>query len=328
MSDSRTIPPPTRESVVLRSHDLARVREAEARGRSTYPHLRALAAPLERRVATLAARHWRGQGLDPTPERVSAYVHGAALEDLYLTTACEEGSEPAWGTLSDAYRSRLEGFAVRRGLCGADAEAAAQDLLGDLAAPPPRPGNRTLIGTFDATGSLFGWLCIVLARRIAARARLRRVERLEDDAADAQGSTRPTRAALDPASVVAQREAEAGFERALVSAWESLSGQERLALVAKHRDGLTQRDVGRMLGVGEARVSRVVGSAVAKLSDALKAGVEAGAATDAPPAGALWARLEAAVARHLASRAPLDAPSSGASPGGGPASGDCAGGPK
>jgi RNA polymerase sigma factor (sigma-70 family) len=252
-------------------------------------------------VAQRAAR-CGGTSEEGRADEASEWIHAAALVDLYLASACEAGNSRAWEILTHDMRPRLEGFAARRGHGSFEAESVVQDLLGDLAAPPSRPIARTLLGTFDGSGSLFGWLCVVLLRRIAGAARRRRTSSLEaqDHASIATAVPAvPRTPAVDPAAAAAGVEASARFDRALDEAWLSLTVQERLAILFKHRDGLTQRQIGSLLGVGEARVSRVVGSAVSKLSEGIAPAVPGGIASGD-------AGLEATLARSLARRIALE----------------------
>jgi DNA-directed RNA polymerase specialized sigma24 family protein len=199
---------------------------------------------------------------------------------------------------------------VRRGRSPAEAEARAQDLLGDLASPPARGGARTLLGLYDAAGSLFGWLCVVLVRRVAADQRGRQTGTLDVLPEDALADAR--RVASGPEAGASDARAAGGehvarFSAALPAAWADLSAQEKLALLWKHRDGLTQRQVGALLGLGEARVSRIVTAALARLAAHLKPVL--GAAL--PEEAEFRALLAGALARHLAREAPAPAPSRG-----------------
>jgi RNA polymerase sigma factor (sigma-70 family) len=263
----------------------------------------------ERRVAALAARHWERQGLEPTPERVAEHLAGAALADLYLACAADAGSERAWTVLSDRYRTRLEGFAVRRGLSSEAAVATVQDVLGELALAPSNGAARTVLGTYDGTGNLFSWLAIVLVRRIAGDARRKKPASLD---ADPDGGASPERmpsgrTVAEPTQLAATDETRRRFAGALERAWQGLTSQERLALVAKHRDGWSQRQVGALLGLGEARVSRIVSAAVEKLRGPLRDAVGPGDDAD----GLDEAALAGEIATFLARTGPLAPPSGG-----------------
>jgi len=268
----------------------------------------------ERRVAVVAARHWSRQGVEPTTERVAEHLAGAALADLYLACAADAGSERAWTVLSDRYRTRLEGFAVRRGLSSEAAVTTVQDVLGDLALAPSSGAARTVLGTYDGTGNLFSWLSVVVVRRIAGDARRKKPASLD---ADPDGGVSPERTptgrvVAEPTTLAATDETRARFAVALDRAWRGLTSQERLALVAKHRDGWSQRQVGALLGLGEARVSRIVSAAVEKLRGPLRAATgPAGADDDAADAA-----LAGEIATFLARTGPLASPPTSGAPAG------------
>ncbi len=304
MNDAVPHPDPGAAAAALSHVDRESLRRGCERAIAEYGPL---ALPLDAfaaRVAALATRHWRGQGVEPTAERVTKYVASAALHDLYLASACDAGDSTAWNVLATRFRSRLEGFAAKRGIGSAEAEALVQDLFGDLASPPPNGASPTLLGTFDGSGSLAGWLSIVVIRRIAARSRGRKMGSLDTPGDAGHDPATPSHAApvADPLESAVRTETAARFATSLDAAWSTLTSQERLALVAKHRDGFTQRRVGDLLGLGEARVSRIVSAAVRKLSDALRP------VADGAIGGDLWRRLEAAVARQLASPGRLAPP--------------------
>ncbi len=266
-------------------------------------------ASFEADVARLAARHFGGLALEPTAERVSTYVASAALEDLVLACACEAGDAGAWAAFDQLYRDRLIGYAVRRGISGADGDAVVSDVIGDLFAPPTRGGARSVLGTYDGSGSLFGWLAIVVLRRIAGAARSRKPQSLDaiEDTGSAEQATPRVGIATQPPpdDALHQVEATTRFAEAFADAWAALSAQERLALVVKHRDGHTQRRAGELLGVGEARASRIVAAGVAKLVEALEArGFPRD--TDADPA--LLRSLATEIGRRLASFGPVEHP--------------------
>ncbi len=293
----------------------ALVAAAHREARAAHGDLGLPLATFEERVVANAQRHL-GAADDGSADAaaVADHVRAAALADVCLATAADAGSDRAWTALSSGWRTRLEGFAVRRGASSADAVAIVQDLFGDLALPPSDGRARTLLGTFDGTGSLFGWLSIVLLRRLAGRARGRRTQSLDAlEPAERDGAVPPRVAApSDPREDAEHREGIARFEAALTGAWGTLSDQERLALLFKHRDGLTQRQVGALLGVGEARVSRIVASALDALRTAARTVFSEDGGAPLPPDA--WRALEAVVARHLARNATDSRPSSGGTP--------------
>lgn len=302
-------PDPSPAPIALSAEDLGRLAAALDAARAKGLAFRRTIAAFESDVRRLAARHFAGLDLPPTAERVSAYVAGAALEDLVLACACEAGDTGAWAAFDQLHRDRLIGYAVRRGISGADADAVVSDVVGDLFAPPTRGGAKSVLGTYDGSGSLFGWLSIVVLRRIAGAARSRKTQSLDALVESGAAESTRTRAGIEPTPApdepLRASEATTRFAEAFREAWSELSPQERLALVAKHRDGLTQRRAGEILGVGEARVSRVIASGVRKLMEALSA---RGFPGDGESDPAVLQSLAAAIGKRLASFGPLDHP--------------------
>jgi DNA-directed RNA polymerase specialized sigma24 family protein len=97
----------------------------------------------------------------------------------------------------------------------------------------------------------------------------------------------------DPAAMAGEAETARRFGDALRIAWARLTSNEALALALKHHDGLRQRDIARILGVGPPRVSRIVRSAVGKLREGMRPVL----GTDSLP----WPALRDALGAHLAS---------------------------
>ncbi len=254
----------------VQAHALDFRRAFEA-GRSTWGDVGlAFEAFAEGAHARIRARLER-LGLPVTPESIQASIRAAAGADLYLARAGESGSEEAWQTLHAAFRPRLRALALRRGADGATAEQLAGEVIGQLAEPPPRGEARTVLGTFTGAGSLFGWLAVILVRRLAAGARRRSPVSLAEEEATVPG----TRRSADPVAAITDTEAGTRLREALALGWDACTERERLVLLYKYRDGLAQRKVAHLLAIGEPRVSRLVGQAVGRISSAVRGRLEA-----------------------------------------------------
>lgn len=235
------------------------------------------------RVTTLRRRR---AGLPTSARELDALLRAAALEDLYLAFACERASEAAWKQVAETYLDRLTGLAVRRGARGADGEAAASAFLAKLALPPASGDARTTIGTFSATGSLWGWLAVGLTRHLqreSAKARRTQGEGVERIKGEARAHATP----------VEDTEVADAVVRALVAGMADLEPSERTAFVWKHRDALPQRRIAELLGVPSYQVSRWITRATTRLRVALEQ-------TGQDLSGELpWAALGARVGRVL-----------------------------
>jgi RNA polymerase sigma factor (sigma-70 family) len=234
-----------------------------------------------------------GLGLDPTPDRLAAWAERAAHADLYLAIAAALGAPGAWDRLARLLRPRLRGLALKRGARDPSADTLAADVLADMALPASKGAAGPLIGTYAGSGSLFGWAAVLLVRRLSRAGRRAAASLDADDAPEPASRSVP-----DPGGSAEDAEETRRFETAFAEAWIGLSPRERLALAWKHRDGLAQRDIGRLLRLGESRVSRVVAAAQARLRESLRGRL---ATLEGPaPGERLWGLLAAAVARGLA----------------------------
>jgi RNA polymerase sigma factor (sigma-70 family) len=282
------------------------LRDAHARGARAHPSFAVGAETFARSASGRIAAFLGGAGVPAPAERVAAGVRGAAVEDLYLAVACEERVPGAWEAVAAQLSPPLLRSAARRG--AADPDALVQDVLGALALEASGTDPRPLLSTYAGQGSLVGFATLLLARRMARDARSPWTRRRRPFAQrDPEGGDEPVvREAPDvrgvePAEAVAGRDAAARFDRGLERAFLALTPRERLALVLKHRDGLAQQEVARVLGIGPPRVSRLLASAVDRLRDAV--GRDAGTDLD----GRI-AVLADVLARRLATCADVPAP--------------------
>jgi len=192
--------------------------------------------------------------------------------DFYLALACEQGCSSAWRAFEARLAPRLEGLARKRGADLGTAREIVEDLPSDLLATTSSLGGAPRISQYNATGSLFAWLAVFVARRIADRARVRRVESLDELHPLRWSSGTPDASTQssddDPAQRAIVLEAVAALRRMIGAAWSTLDDRHQLALVLKYRDGVAQKEIARVLRVGEPRVSRILGTAQGRLREA------------------------------------------------------------
>ena len=290
-------PPPSTDASARAAPSEESLRRAFDAGRAAYGPL---ALSFERFrddfVARVARRTERGDDL----EAAAAKRAGA---DLFLAAACEADVPGAWARLDADLRPRLRALAYRLLGAGAEADALAAEVIGDLATPPPGGRARTLLGTFDGLGSLFGWLAATLARRAYRATRAQREAPLsldagEEDTTTAAAAASPRLDGVDPLERAVGAERAARFRDALGRTWRTLTPNEQFVLLGKFRGGLDQRALARMLGVGPPRVTRLVQQVVAKLRDAATRAL----GTDDPTDGRGLDALLDVVQRELATR--------------------------
>jgi len=255
------------------------------------------------RALACAARRVEESGLPRTADQTAQVLERLAAADLYLALACDAGLPRAWQAFTERFLPRLRGFARSRGASEAEADDLTRDLPGDLALPPASGTARSRIGTYEGTGNLFGWLAVIVLRRLADRARAPRAVRAGDPVSDEEGEDAP-RAAIDrddPADAAEADETARAVERAFPAAWRTLTSQEALVLLYKYRDGLAQREIARLFRVTESRISHVLRGATGKLRDGLTREVRDLEPDRWSDADRFWHVLGAQVARFWSS---------------------------
>jgi RNA polymerase sigma-70 factor len=236
-------------------------------GRRHHGDLALTRAAFDAAVLRLVSARVRGAGLDDA--RLADALAASRLDDLFLAIACDSQLPAAWERFTRSHRSRLVGLAVSFGAARETAEELIDLVIGDLCVAPADGGARTRIGTFDGSGSLFGWLTVIVKRRVIDQRRQRRHASLDDEgegaaARDAAASTG------DAATSLLARELAARMARAVEDATARLTVREALALRLKFREDLPQRSIAGLMGVGEARVSRLVSAGIEKLRAAVR----------------------------------------------------------
>ena len=264
-------------------------------GRAAHGALGLAPEEYSRRVLALVEGRLRRAGVPVAAEGMAEALSRSDLADLYLAVACEAGTAGAWERFSGAYGRVIVALAVRRGASAAEAEELAGEIPGELFTPPPRGGARTRLGTYDGSGSLSGWLAVIVQRRLADRWRA---------ASREPPPPRPPPPEPDPHAAAGDRETLARFEEAFREAWADFAPQEALALLLRYRDGLPQTEIARVLGVGEPRVSRVLSGASARIRVAILRRLGSLPVEGERDPARVLAALEGAVARILATLPP------------------------
>lgn len=249
-------------------------------------------APEACAVAVVAGcvRRRGARGLPVDAATLSTVVPRLALDDLYLTHACDAGADAAWARLRDLFAPRLAGLVRAREGPIVDAVSAVDEFLSELALPPEASPARTRLGTYDGSGPLWSWLAAGLVHRLLRRGR-DRLRPVGDALDDRQA------APAEPAAAIVDAEEALALDRGLAEGWRRLEPLERLAVVWKHRHGLPQRRIAALLGLGEDRVSRLLDRAIAKLRGAVAPTLGASRGEHDTPG---WAALVARLSEHLA----------------------------
>jgi RNA polymerase sigma-70 factor len=182
------------------------------------------------------------------------------VQDLYLTAACAERTEPAWSRFGDLYRHRIQNLCEwvwRDGSASADA---AQDVFIDLYMPARNGECR--IGSYDGISSLGRWLrMIVMNRWLNHRKR-----------GDSKSSS--LEIVPDPVDTSAFGRIETMFAvrrygplaaLALSHACECLTVDERLIILWRFEQNLRLGEIAQLLGVHQSTVTRQMERAMARV---------------------------------------------------------------
>ena len=219
-------------------------------------------------------------------------AHGA---DFFLATACDAGVDAAWTRLEATALTSIRPILHARRIRPDHVRDVVMTLPGFLAAPSPRQAGSTRIGTYAGLSKLTSWVAVVAMRRAAD------LLRDADDGATLPPLPDPRRS---PLQELTDRESIALFAEALRTALEQLTPRERLAVLLRHRDGLQQREIALLMGVGPPRVSQLLRAATERLRSTLR---EVLADTAPTEHESLWSGLREEIRKALAtSDGPFD----------------------
>jgi RNA polymerase sigma factor (sigma-70 family) len=195
-----------------------------------------------------------------SPNRLEEYLLTLHMEDLALTTACIEGSEPAWEYFVEEYRGYLRaaaGAITRASRYGANPQELADSLFSDLfGLMDGKRGERSLFRYFHGRSSLKTWLRTVLAQRHVDIIRSQR----RMDSLDAEDGEKPLLSMDRDQQQQLQDPHRAHYLSCFVAALQHClkllhpADRERLELYYVRQMKLAE--IGRHLGEHESSVSR------------------------------------------------------------------------
>lgn len=186
-------------------------------------------------------------------------------QDLCLAIACEKGDEAAWMAFEAEYRHSMQGAARALTRDEAEAEDVTQFVFGELFGVRT-DGDRRVgkLSHYSGRGSLGGWLravvyqCFIDRKRQTARFEqvedISEFDRLANESASyTNGRLSAPMAAPDDIEDARLRQAT---EEAMTRAFAEMEPKDRLLLNYYYFDDLTLREIGLMMQVHEATISR------------------------------------------------------------------------
>ncbi len=196
-----------------------------------------------------------------------AGLRGLRLGELALAQACALGREVAWQRFMERFRGPMTQAAMAIGGSATVGYELADSLYGELFGLTLRDGERrSPLVSYMGRGSLLGWLRTTLAQRHVDRHRKTyREQPLEDVDAPAEVK----------AEAVAPEELRR-LNRVVAKTLAGLGAEDRVMLTAYYLDGQTLAQIGRVLRVHEATVSRRMKRLVEDVRRGLLRNLEAG----------------------------------------------------
>jgi RNA polymerase sigma-70 factor (ECF subfamily) len=189
--------------------------------------------------------HGLAQGSQPTGKQRADFLRSLHLPELALAQACALGREVAWERFLSLYRAPLTRAAIAITGSPTLGQEVADSVYAELFGLRSRDGRRASpLASYTGRGSHLSWLRATLAQRSIDHHRRSYREAPLDDF-DAPASV--------PASVPAQPDRLA---EALARTLQGLSAEDRYLLSAYFLDRQTLLEIGRILGVHEATISR------------------------------------------------------------------------
>ncbi|MGA3370998.1 MAG: sigma factor-like helix-turn-helix DNA-binding protein [Terracidiphilus sp.] len=197
--------------------------------------------------------------------RKATFFRSLHLCELALAHGCALGRELAWERFLRLYRAPLTHAAIAITGSATLGQELADSVYAELFGLRSRDGQRTSpLASYTGRGSLLGWLRTTLAQRSVDRHRRTYRE------APLDGFDAPAPA---PALVSAQ---PGHLEVALARTLRSLGAEDRYLLSAYYLDRQTLLEVGRILGVHEATISRRLKRLLADLRKRLLQNLQSG----------------------------------------------------
>lgn len=223
------------------------------------------------RVQAVLARANKNADTAEDLENAADALTSLRADELCLAIACEKGDEKAWRKFETEYKHGMHAAARALTKDDAEGEDLVQFVFGELYGIR-QDGDRRLskLAHYSGRGSLGGWLRAVIYQAFIDRkrqtARFEQVEevsefdRLANHHADlangANGYHAPLHAPIVQPDAIEDVRLRRATEEAMSQAFAALDPKDRLMLNYYYFDDLTLREIGLLMNVHEATISR------------------------------------------------------------------------
>jgi RNA polymerase sigma-70 factor (ECF subfamily) len=202
---------------------------------------------------------------DGAGHSISNSISQIRAGELCLAIACEKGDDTAWRAFESEYRHTMQGAARALTKDEAEADDLIQFVFGELYGVR-MDGDRRLskLAHYSGRGSLGGWLRAVIYQAFIDRkrqtSRFEQVEEIGDfdrlaNEAPAYVNGKLSAPLAQPDEIEDTRLRRA-TEEAITQAFAEIDARDRLLLNYYYFDDLTLREIGLIMGVHEATISR------------------------------------------------------------------------
>lgn len=195
-------------------------------------------------------------GTQATRAQIAAFWRALQLRELALAQACALGREAAWQQFVNRYRDPLTQTAIALTESASRGQELADSLYSEMFGLSSRDGQRrSPLGSYAGRGSLLGFLRTTLAQRHVDHHRRTHRETPLDGKDFPSLSQAPAHAP----------EVLSHLEGALAVTMKTLDAEERFLLSAWYLDQRTLLEIGQLLRVHEATISRKLKRLTTKL---------------------------------------------------------------
>jgi RNA polymerase sigma-70 factor, ECF subfamily len=223
-------------------------------------------------------------GAHPEPAQKTAFFRSLHLAEFALAQACSLGIEVAWERFVAMYRGPLTQAAIAITGSATQGHDLADSLYAELYGLRETEGERrSPLASYSGRGSLLGWLRTTLGQRSIDHHRKTRRETPMETATGTLEFAAPV-AAATPMGSELERVAEA-----VARTLKSLPAEDRFVLSAYFLDRQTLLQIGRLLRVHEATISRRLKRLTADLRKQLLETLQAGGLSERAAEEALGA---------------------------------------
>jgi RNA polymerase sigma factor (sigma-70 family) len=178
------------------------------------------------------------------------FVKALNGSDLYLTTACADGNDDAWRRFHFLYKIPIIRFARTIQRTGITAQDLADGVFIDLFLSD-RSG-RSRIYSYNGKSSIATWLRVLVNHHLVSKRRVRDLVAT----ADCISERVDVRAEQRMQSICQERKYGHMLSDSLVATCQRLSNDERRLLIWRYNDGLQLGEIGRIVGIHQANVTR------------------------------------------------------------------------